>query len=63
MAIGRLHNAAGLASTASLVLAAAFFGAAHAHDHHGGETAIPEGETVTKEPLVRTTRSRHDAPE
>ncbi|KAJ4148357.1 hypothetical protein LMH87_002832 [Akanthomyces muscarius] len=55
MAIGRMHNAAGRASAASLLLAAALFGAARAHDHHGGESAIPEGETVTKEPLDNIT--------
>lgn len=54
MAIGRMHNAA---AGLTLVAAAAFFGAAQAHDHHGGEQQIPEGETVTKEPLVRTGRS------
>ncbi|KAM3564794.1 hypothetical protein MY1884_000557 [Beauveria asiatica] len=51
MAIGRMNNAAGLASTASLVIVAALCSAAQAHDHHGVQKNIPEGETVTKEPL------------
>ncbi|KAM3509313.1 hypothetical protein MY10362_000648 [Beauveria mimosiformis] len=51
MAIGRMNNAAGLASTASLVIVAALCSVAQAHDHHGVQKNIPEGETVTKEPL------------
>ncbi|KAM3434110.1 hypothetical protein NHJ13734_006150 [Beauveria thailandica] len=51
MAIRRMNNAAGLASTASLVIVAALCSAAQAHDHHGVQKNIPEGETVTKEPL------------
>lgn len=42
-------------STAIRVLfsAAAFWTTATAHDHHdGGESKIPEGETVSAEPLV-----------
>ncbi|ATY62698.1 integral membrane (Ytp1) [Cordyceps militaris] len=48
MAIGRMYNAAGLASAASLFAAAALIGAVQAHNQHN---VIPEGETVTKEPL------------
>ncbi|EGX89580.1 integral membrane protein (Ytp1), putative [Cordyceps militaris CM01] len=48
MAIGRMYNTAGLASAASLFAAAALIGAVQAHNQH---KVIPEGETVTKEPL------------
>ncbi|KAK8142811.1 hypothetical protein G3M48_008202 [Beauveria asiatica] len=51
MPIGRMNNAAGLASTASLVIVAALCSVAQAHDHHGVQKNIPEGGTVTKEPL------------
>ncbi|KAM3535534.1 hypothetical protein MY4038_001219 [Beauveria bassiana] len=51
MAIGRMNNPAGLASTASLVIVAALCSATQAHDHHGVQKNIPEGDSVTKEPL------------
>lgn len=41
-----------LPSTALLLSIAAFATRALAHDHHG-ESSIPEGETVSLEPIVR----------
>lgn len=37
---------------AALVSIGAFATGALAHDHHDGESEIPEGETVSLEPLV-----------
>ncbi|XWX00178.1 hypothetical protein V2A60_008198 [Cordyceps javanica] len=48
----RMYNAAGLPSAASFLVAVALLGHAQAHSHgHGASNPIPEGETVTKEPL------------
>lgn len=44
--------AAGGVRGGALLCAAALWRAAIAHDHHGGESHIPEGETVSQEPLV-----------
>lgn len=37
----------------ALLLSIASFGAlVHAHDHHGGESHIPEGEAISFDPIV-----------
>jgi hypothetical protein len=43
-----------LIEASTLALGLVLFGRpAQAHDHHGGESKIPEGETISIEPLVR----------
>lgn len=44
-----------LARPSALLAFAALFGSALAHDHHGGESHIDEGSTVSDDPIVRTT--------
>ncbi|KAJ2966893.1 hypothetical protein NQ176_g9930 [Zarea fungicola] len=55
MAIDRMHNAAGMIRAATIVAIASFLTTVYAHDHHEGEMTIPEGETVSKEPLDNIT--------